>query len=143
MRGFGVFYLEEGIGGVFLGRHDARPLLTPADHLPTPPWWPDDLPVLRHPRRRDTRRWRYLAGSLLRWILLYERWIRSVEPQHREAVVADWGTRGRLTVPARRMVHGWRAFEVRTVLSSEHHLPGELDDEASLGGAAFQAGAVE
>jgi len=112
LRGFGTFYGEDGVGGIFIGRHDFRPLLTPGPDLRIVPWWPDELPALRTPARADMGAWRYLTGVLVGWLGLYESWVTAVAgADHRLAAVERWGGNGHPVVPAPCMPWAWSWVE--------------------------------
>jgi len=112
LRGFGVFYGEDGAAGVFVGRHHFDPRFTPCADLVMPPWWPGDLPTLRSPKDGEVRAWLHLSGTLLRWIRVYESWIvRSMGPSYRAATLERWRARGRAVVPADRIQDYWASVE--------------------------------
>lgn len=112
LRGFGVFYGEDGTGGVFVRREHFSPMLTARDDLLTPPWWPEDLPALRFPDAGEVPKWRYLSCTLLRWIRFYESWIeKTVGLAYRSGTLERWESSGRPVVPAVRVQDSWTRLE--------------------------------
>lgn len=108
LRGFGVFYGEDGVGGVFLFRRDFRPLLTPGADFPCLPWLPEDLPPLRDANTDELAHSQYLTGVLVGWLRHYERWVWvEAGAEHREDAVAEWREKGRPGVPAGEMSAAW------------------------------------
>ena len=47
LRGFGVFFGQLGVGGVFLPRFEFIPRYTKLSKLDSPPWTTDHLPTLQ------------------------------------------------------------------------------------------------
>ncbi len=112
LRGFGAFYGEDGVGGVFLSRGDFGPLLTPGADLRCLPWLPESLPPMRAPTKDELAHWRYLTGVLVGWLRLYERWVWvEAGPEHREDAVDRWAQRGRPVVAAGEMSVAWGRVE--------------------------------
>lgn len=119
LRGFGVFYGEDGVGGVFVARRDFHPLLTPAADFSCLPWRTDSLPPLRSPEADEFAGWRYLTGVLAGWLGLYESWVQAeAGPKYREDAVGQWAERGRPVVPAADMSLAWRRVQRQVQRSS-------------------------
>jgi len=130
LRGFGVFYGEEGIGVVFIRRRTFRPLLGPRASWTLSPWFPETLPNLRDPdTKEEFERWSYLTGVLIRWIRLYESWVADhTPPGLRCRVVSEWAARGQPVIAPAYLPSAWAGVEAAFVARPDLFLgPGHLD----------------
>jgi hypothetical protein len=90
--GFGIVYLEEGVGSLYLERRKFSPKLLPGSRLDGIAWRASDMPRCRMPRseRERTSAWRLLAGISER-LSEYEAWVRDdFGEEYRRACVASW-----------------------------------------------------
>lgn len=90
--GFGLFYGEEGYGGMFLRRFQFRPTWTAAPALTEIVWGPDKLPDLRVAASRKQKACvRRLLAEALSWLAHYEGWvIETVGLAYRQQCVQRW-----------------------------------------------------
>lgn len=77
--GFGFFYADSRLGGIFIQRYKFTPKLTRAIELPMPLWKAAQLPAHDIPRTRHARQraLRLLVGACT-FIEAYERWVLGV-----------------------------------------------------------------
>ncbi len=76
--GFGVWYAQTEVGGLFLQRYGFAPRLTRSIEPPASVWTPLHLPVLRIPITPEEGQVTLaLLSSLLYWIGAYEQWIQE------------------------------------------------------------------
>ncbi|MBM3736134.1 MAG: hypothetical protein FJW39_10140 [Acidobacteria bacterium] len=105
--GFGVGYVVEGVGGIYVNRYCFVPRwmgeFAPIDSV----WRAEELASLRRPfTRREIRRSRRLLQSLMRWIASYERWVEETwGPHYRAGTLVAWN---RTSIPATRMAVEWK-----------------------------------
>ncbi|MGQ0792872.1 MAG: hypothetical protein ACT4NX_02175 [Deltaproteobacteria bacterium] len=75
--GFGLFYADAGLGGVFLKRYEFMPRLTEFGEIDEI-WSADNVPKPRLPQNADERRRvRGLTLGAVHWIAHYEQWVRK------------------------------------------------------------------
>lgn len=105
--GFGMFFGQRELGGLYLNRFDFCPQWAPVESLSLAIHWPDELPVFTRPRGRPQwQRARELWKSCLLWIANYETRVRStVGLAYRRECVDDWL---RPFVRAEKMAAAWR-----------------------------------
>ena len=110
--GFGMFYGERRLGGLFLDRFDIRPAWAPVESLSLAIHWPSELPTFSRPRNGpEWCRARCLWQRALRWIARYEIWIRNeVGLAYRQDCVNTWL---RPFVPAGKIIPAWRFLSRR------------------------------
>lgn len=93
--GWGMFYGERSLGGVFLGRNGFAPFLTTTAMINTPVFTSTDLPLFCIPHgEKDYQNLARLTGNALRWIADYETWVLGIagEP-HRLTCLTEWRKR--------------------------------------------------
>jgi len=109
LRGFGIYFGDEALGGVYLTRYSFFPRYSSQARLPQPCWAESDLPMLLVPgsdRREPCLR---LLLSLLDWIRGYETDVaRTLGEGYRHATLARWDNGERLVIPAYHMAAAWR-----------------------------------
>ena len=112
LRGFGIFFGDDRLGGVFLCRFDFAPKLTLDSDLARPAWSTDDLPQLQQALSDfDFTRCQRLLQMLTDWIRTYEVWIiKNVGIVYRQNTLRDWNTKGETLVPAEEMAVAWRGL---------------------------------
>ncbi|MBO0777735.1 MAG: hypothetical protein J2P37_02805 [Ktedonobacteraceae bacterium] len=90
--GFGVFYAQPALGGLFLKRYGFRPRLTPDAQPPMQAWGLEQLPTLRLPRCDEHRRlMARLFSPMLSWMGTYEAWVlQQYGSAYREQCLAQW-----------------------------------------------------
>lgn len=109
LRGFGAFYGDRRLGGVFLPRYDFQPLYTEQATLENPPWSDADLLDFDAPTGGQRRCCATLVLGLIDWIRAYE--VSIVEllgMEYRRATLVDWGKGKRPAFPAEVMASAWR-----------------------------------
>lgn len=115
--GFGMFFGQRDLGGLYLNRFEFSPLWAPVESLALEIHWPNELPVFARPRGgAQWRRARKLWKSSLRWIANYESWVRSnVGLAYRRECVSAWL---RPFVRAEKSAAAWRFLSRQ---EWEHH----------------------
>ena len=105
--GFGMFFGNRRLGGLYLDRFDFRPVWAPIESLSLDVHWPEDLPDFARPRgMQQWRKARELWKESLMWIADYEGWIRdAVGLDYRRECVETWL---RPFVKADKAVDAWR-----------------------------------
>jgi hypothetical protein len=90
--GFGMFYGERSLGGLFVGRYDFRPRWANLESLSSAVHYPDDLPPFGRPA--GVRQWKAahrLCRNMLDWILNYETWVtQQAGVAYRQRCVKSW-----------------------------------------------------
>jgi hypothetical protein len=111
--GFGVFYGDDALGGLFLRRYGFGPRLTPAA-APRAAFAPSELPPLRAPVTDDEARLaRALLTATMRWVAAYERWAQATFglPFRRRCIAErPRRKRRRLTVAPAQLPEAWDAI---------------------------------
>jgi len=76
--GFGLFYLDTQIGGMFLRRRSFAPKLASTPSLPTNVWRLADMPATTLPTTvLEGHKTCMLLSAALLWISNYEKWVKS------------------------------------------------------------------
>ncbi|MEM9185651.1 MAG: hypothetical protein AAGB00_04060 [Planctomycetota bacterium] len=113
LRGFGVFFGDDRLGGVFVKRYDFRALYTPLAALEQPPWSSEDLPDFSNPTAAQSQSSTSLTAGLIHWISDYEMNIgERLSVEYRRATLDRWTKNKRPLVPAEEMVSAWRSIGV-------------------------------
>ncbi len=113
LRGFGVFYGEDSLGGVFLPRGDFGPHYTTHATLECPPWFVTDLPKLRAPSDSQRNACASLILELIDWIRNYEvTIIEQLGIEYRQATLLSWDNGKCPVTPAEEMACAWRLLGV-------------------------------
>ncbi|MEM8945330.1 MAG: hypothetical protein AAGD11_09115 [Planctomycetota bacterium] len=113
LRGFGVFYGDDALGGVFLPRFEFAPQYTTHASLERPPWTNADLPELDAPSASERSACKSLTLDLIDWIRAYE--VTIVERlgiEHRQATLSAWASKKNPVTPAEEMAAAWRLLGV-------------------------------
>lgn len=104
--GFGLYYRNAAVGGIFMPRFTFVPQVTSCTAPPDGVWSAAQLSGCRPPR--DAAQWtlaRSLFLPVLRWIVDYERWIVTLRgPQYRCDCVAPWPHQ---PIAAERIIAEW------------------------------------
>ncbi|MEM6777100.1 MAG: hypothetical protein AAF670_05560 [Planctomycetota bacterium] len=105
--GFGMFFGNRELGGLYLDRFDFRPGWAPVESISLSVHWPDELPLFTRPRGEwQWSRARRLWKHALTWIADYESWVRKdAGLAYRRHCVASWL---RPSVRAEKTVGAWR-----------------------------------
>lgn len=92
--GFGAFYGQANVGGLFLKRYRFGPCITTSERPPRC-WAFDQWPGHHPPVTSDDRGIvRQLLDGFLIWVVEYERWIDCHAPRgHRAGCLRDWKKR--------------------------------------------------
>jgi hypothetical protein len=105
--GFGIAYIQAGVGGVFLKRFGFSPRwFTTVDPL-NQVWTLDQLPRMRLPRTSEERqKTQTLFEALLHWISTYEQWIKETcGCAYRQRCLSAWQ---KAICPADTIAEEWR-----------------------------------
>lgn len=124
LRGFGVFYGDDRLGGVFLRRYEFRPRYTPLAKLECPPWLGEDLPKLGAPdaSRRDACV--SLALDLIDWIAGYEADVgERLGVGYRQTTLDTWEHAKQPIIPADAMADAWRALGAAAAANTHALVP--------------------
>jgi len=114
LRGFGMFYGNNQLGGIFIPRYSFRPMLTPAADTPTPLWTTDQIPKLRWPTDDEAEHWWRLTMDLIDWIRDYESWVaKVVGTAYRQKTLEPWACKKPLAAGAESMASTWRWIGLR------------------------------
>lgn len=122
--GWGLFYGDSTLGGIFIGRNGFAPLLTSASTIPSPIYSSSDLPTLRIPAsEKEYHLASALVGNALRWIAHYEEWLLPIAGEsYRLACLAEWRKR-----PVEQLMSVWLwrtlAAEMETLLRTHTPVP--------------------
>lgn len=121
MWGFGMFFGQRDLGGLYLSRVGFTPRWAPIESLSLEIHEPLDLPFFLRPRGRSQwSRARELWKSLQQWIADYERWVsRCVGLAYRRGCVDSWL---RPFVRADRMASAWQFLGGRRWEQSDQSL---------------------
>ncbi|HWL07596.1 MAG TPA: hypothetical protein VNQ76_04265 [Planctomicrobium sp.] len=93
--GFGLFYGERKLGGLYLGRFKFQPQWACVESLAQGIHWPEKLPAFSRPGQADEwRRAHQLCRRMLNWIADYEAWvIRHSGMDYRRTCLNEWPRR--------------------------------------------------
>jgi len=109
LRGFGVFYGDDLLGGLYLGRYGFSPQLAECGKLDRPLFTTADLPPLSKLRFGEEERCQALLTNLIDWICSYELWIADeFGIEYRRQSVSRWGDSKRKIIPAAEMISTWQ-----------------------------------
>jgi len=109
LRGFGIFFADDALGGIYFPRFRFVPLYTPNARLPRPCWFEEDLPPLGRPSPRERDPCLLLLMKLLDWICDYEtNLVGLLGLSYRRETVRRWANGNRIAVPAEQMATAWR-----------------------------------
>lgn len=108
--GWGVFFGNDSLGGIFIKRYDFRPRLFAVGKLNVPVFKSEQLPPNRLPREDfEIKRARHLTVDFIRWILRYEDWIENeCGKSWRRKCLREWD---KSAFPARRIKQNWRELQ--------------------------------
>jgi len=104
--GFGLFYAQRSIGGIFIRRFAFTPLLTHHTQLSPMVWSPEDIPELHLPRKEQEYHTAYrLLEPMLLWMSTYEQWIdHCLGPSYRRQCLTAWKTK---YIPPEQVASEW------------------------------------
>ena len=90
--GFGMFFGNRELGGLYLNRFEFRPLWAPVESVSLAIHWPDELPIFDRPQGKSQwQRARKLWQASQNWIANYEAWVvESIGLDYRRACVESW-----------------------------------------------------
>ncbi len=110
LRGFGIFFGDDRLGGVYVHRYDFAPQLTPKADLEELIWMPRDLPCLRSPESdQEISIACQLLVALCDWIRGYEvATSESYGIAYREDSLKGWNPKDEIVVPAQSIASSWR-----------------------------------
>jgi hypothetical protein len=107
--GFGLFYGDRALGGMYLKRYGFPPRLLDEARLQLPIWKPDQLPKLRNARTpEEWQRTLKLLVAAMKWIGKYEQWvIESRGLIYRRRCLMEWKDDG---YQAGHLTADWQAL---------------------------------
>jgi hypothetical protein len=105
--GFGLAYIQVGVGGLFLKRFGFTPRLFTSVDLLNPLWTLDQLPRTRFPRTfAEGQQTQTLFVALLHWISRYEQWIQETcGCAYRQRCLSAWQ---KTICPAEAIAEEWK-----------------------------------
>lgn len=108
--GWGVFFGNTSVGGIFIKRYDFRPRLFSVGKLNAPVFQSAELPPNRSPREAfQVKTARHLTIDFIRWILRYEDWIaETCGAKWRRKNLRDWE---KSAFPARKIKTNWQELK--------------------------------
>jgi hypothetical protein len=119
LRGFGVFYGDAKLGGIFLPRYQFRPRCTPLPELENPPWSDTDLPEISPPNAAQKEACATLVLELIDWIQLDEHeTTERLGMEYRRNTLITWNNGERPFIPAASMVVAWRELSNHLAVNS-------------------------
>lgn len=128
LRGFGVFYSNEKLGGIFLPRYQFAPRYTKQAELSRKPWTKDDLPKWVRPTRSQRANVNALTHELVQWIGDYEATVRHrLGIEYRDATLQEWDDGTRAVIPAEDVVFAWQTLAClaqKGLRTTQRRLPG-------------------
>ncbi len=106
--GFGLFYGDERLGGLFLKRYEFSPKLTLSSQLPLNISKVAEMPASRKPQTQaEVELAHTLLGAVLGWISGYEQWVQAeAGADYRQQSVEAWHRK--VAVPAGEMAAAWQ-----------------------------------
>ena len=111
LRGFGVFYGDPRLGGIFLPRYEFRPQYTKVARLDVQPWLYADLPDMNSPTKRQRASCATLTLDLIDWIRSYEVKIAELlGVGYRRSTLVQWDNGERPIILAEDMPREWRSL---------------------------------
>ncbi len=107
LRGFGLFYGDDRLGGLLLKRSSGRVFLTLKPRLARVPWQVAQLPPHHQPTSEaDQRRARALFLAVAQWMLDYEDFVtQRCGDDYRPGSLQEWN---QATLTAEQLCDGWR-----------------------------------
>ncbi len=108
--GWGIFFGNASMGGIFIKRFDFRPRLFENGKLAAPVFKSEYLPFSRLPRKDcEVKTARHLTVDFIRWIVRYEEWIEAeCGKSWRRKNLRDWD---KSAFPARKIKQNWRELQ--------------------------------
>lgn len=120
LRGFGVFYGDDSLGGIFLPRFEFGPHYTTHARLECPPWSIAELPACSAPNESQRDACASMASNLTNWIWSYEETIvERLGIDYRRSTLLEWDNGERSIIPAEEMASAWRGLSLRFAASAE------------------------
>lgn len=114
LRGFGAFFGDRDLGGVFLSRNKFALHYLSEATLECPPWSDSDLPPFQPICDENRECYAKLTLNLIDWIYEYEMdVIAHLGLPYREETLLTWNNRKRTTIPAEQFATSWRELSLR------------------------------
>ena len=114
LRGFGVFFGQAGVGGIFLPRYEFLPCYTELAQPESPPWTTSDLPYLDSLQPWNQNQCAQLTHDLIDWIVDYEADVTSrLGLNYRDQTLTEWKDGEKLTFAAEHFGTAWRHLAMR------------------------------
>lgn len=112
LRGFGVFFGQLGVGGVFLPRYEFTPRYTQLSELDSPPWTTDHLPTLEPLDPGNRSHCARLTHDLVGWFAAYEANVaEQLGAACRDKTLAEWNDGDNIIVTASEFAAAWRELK--------------------------------
>lgn len=120
LRGFGAFFGERELGGVFLSRNTFEPRYMSQSKLERPPWSDTDLPESQPITEANRASYTKLTRCLIDWICDYETdVIARLGLSYRQMTLFPWDTRKRNVIPAEHFASSWRELSLQIADNEE------------------------
>ncbi|RCS43981.1 hypothetical protein DTL42_18535 [Bremerella cremea] len=120
LRGFGAYFGDRKLGGVFLSRNKFEPRYLSQSKLEHPPWSDSDLPESQPITETNRESYTMLTRCLIDWIADYEMEVLSrLGLPYREMTLIPWDTRKRNVIPAEHFASSWRELSSQIAENEE------------------------
>ncbi len=108
--GFGIFFGNQNLGGIFLKRYEFEPNLLSVSKLQLPIWQSDLLPIRKLPKSfEEIKQANLLIDSLIIWVLDYEKWIdKTCGKNWRKSCLKEWEN---AEFGIRKIRNGWSKLQ--------------------------------
>ena len=114
LRGFGIVYIDERFGSIFVPRYELVPRFAPQEDSPLLPWSGDDLEGHVPPVAEERGQRIQMLADLIDWVIAYERDLIAVAGiDYRSQSLQRWDNGKRRVFPAPSMVPEWQALQRR------------------------------
>ena len=111
LRGFGVFYGDDALGGIFLPHFEFVPQYTRYSKLECPPWTEAELPKMSAPSEAQLDACKSLTFDLLAWIRTYEQNVaQRLGVEYRQATLDKWVVHNGPITLAAEMADAWQSL---------------------------------
>ena len=113
LRGFGVFYGDDSLGGIFLPRFEFGPSFAKTSKLECLPWSIVELPTFSAPNNSQRNACAAMTSDLIDWIRSYEETVvRRLGIDYRQSTLHSWDSGNRSIIPAEEMASAWRSLGI-------------------------------
>ena len=124
LRGFGIFFGNRQIGGVYLSRFRFDPLFTTQSKLDRLLWSEENLPEMQSPTPLQQSACLSLILDLFEWIHDYEVTIvEQLGMEYRRSTLKAWDNGKRKIIPVEAMTSAWRRLHTGLKVGNQAEKP--------------------